>query len=38
MRKRWPKRLGMFYAWAAPPANKENQEEETGVELLSAYP
>ena len=30
--------LGMFYAWAAPPANKEDQEEETGVELLSAYP
>lgn len=30
--------LGMYYAWAAPPATKENQEEETGVELLSAYP
>jgi endonuclease/exonuclease/phosphatase family metal-dependent hydrolase len=30
--------LGMYYAWAAPPAPKENQEEETGVELLSAYP
>ena len=30
--------LGMFYAWAAPPANKEGQEEETGVALLSAYP
>lgn len=30
--------LGMYYAWAAPPADKENQEEETGVELLSAYP
>ena len=30
--------LGMYYAWAAPPANKEGQEEETGVELLSAYP
>jgi endonuclease/exonuclease/phosphatase family metal-dependent hydrolase len=30
--------LGMFYAWAAPPGAKENQEEETGVELLSAYP
>lgn len=29
--------LGMYYAWAAPPANKENPEEETGVELLSAY-
>jgi endonuclease/exonuclease/phosphatase family metal-dependent hydrolase len=30
--------LGMFYAWAAPPADKDGQEEETGVELLSAYP
>ena len=30
--------LGMFYAWAAPPANNEGQEEETGVALLSAYP
>lgn len=30
--------LGMYYAWAAPPGTKENQEEETGVELLSAYP
>lgn len=30
--------LGMHYAWAAPPAPKDNQEEETGVELLSAYP
>ena len=30
--------LGMYYAWAAPPATRENQEEETGVELLSAYP
>jgi endonuclease/exonuclease/phosphatase family metal-dependent hydrolase len=30
--------LGMYYAWAAPPAPKDNQEEETGVELLSAYP
>lgn len=30
--------LGMYYAWAAPPAPKANQEEETGVELLSAYP
>ena len=32
--------LGMYYAWAAPdlPAKVKNQEEETGVELLSAYP
>ena len=30
--------LGMYYAWAAPPAPKDNQEEETGVELLSMYP
>jgi len=30
--------LGMYYAWAAPPADKKDQEEETGVELLSAYP
>jgi endonuclease/exonuclease/phosphatase family metal-dependent hydrolase len=36
--------LGMYYAWAAPPAppakdrDKEPQEEETGVCILSAYP
>lgn len=32
--------LGMYYAWAAPnlPNNAKNQEEETGVELLSPYP
>jgi endonuclease/exonuclease/phosphatase family metal-dependent hydrolase len=32
--------LGMNYAWAAPPLPKssKDQEEETGVELLSAYP
>jgi endonuclease/exonuclease/phosphatase family metal-dependent hydrolase len=30
--------LGMYYAWAAPPATKGSEEEETGVELLSAYP
>lgn len=35
--------LGMYYAWAAPPAptpakDKEPQEEETGVAILSAYP
>jgi len=36
--------LGMYYAWAAPPASpakdkdKEPQEEETGVCILSAYP
>src|ERR1041384_804304 len=26
--------LGMFYAWAAPPAAEPTDEEETGVELL----
>jgi endonuclease/exonuclease/phosphatase family metal-dependent hydrolase len=32
--------LGMYYAWAAPPApqSKKASEEETGVELLSPYP
>jgi endonuclease/exonuclease/phosphatase family metal-dependent hydrolase len=30
--------LGMYYAWAAPPATKSSQEEETGVALLSPYP
>lgn len=32
--------LGMYYAWAAPPAPKDEQEEEeeTGVEILSPYP
>ncbi len=30
--------LGFHYAWAAPPAPKPNDEEETGVALLSAYP
>src|SRR5688572_8499897 len=30
--------LGMYYAWAAPPAPKPSQEEETGVALLSPYP
>lgn len=30
--------LGMYYAWTAPPATKDDQEEETGVELLSPYP
>jgi len=29
--------LGMYYAWAAPPATKGDEEEETGVELLSPY-
>jgi endonuclease/exonuclease/phosphatase family metal-dependent hydrolase len=29
--------LGMHYAWAAPPALKD-EEEETGVTLLSPYP
>jgi endonuclease/exonuclease/phosphatase family metal-dependent hydrolase len=34
--------LGMYYAWAAPPPppakDKDPQEEETGVCILSAYP
>ncbi|HEX6715949.1 MAG TPA: endonuclease/exonuclease/phosphatase family protein [Pyrinomonadaceae bacterium] len=30
--------LGMHYAWAAPPSPKPDDEEETGVALLSVYP
>jgi len=30
--------LGFHYAWAAPPAAKPNDEEETGVAILSIYP
>ena len=30
--------LGLHYAWAAPPAPKATDEEETGVALLSVYP
>jgi endonuclease/exonuclease/phosphatase family metal-dependent hydrolase len=32
--------LGLYYAWAAPPnaPGKEQEEEETGVALLSLYP
>lgn len=32
--------LGMYYAWAAPPqaVRSKEQEEETGVAILSAYP
>jgi endonuclease/exonuclease/phosphatase family metal-dependent hydrolase len=30
--------LGLHYAWAAPPAAKPNDEEETGVAILSVYP
>ena len=30
--------LGMYYAWAAPPAVKPTDEEETGVAILSSYP
>src|ERR1044072_8301370 len=30
--------LGMHYVWAAPPAPKPTDEEETGVALLSVYP
>jgi endonuclease/exonuclease/phosphatase family metal-dependent hydrolase len=30
--------LGLHYAWAAPPTAKPDDEEETGVAILSAYP
>ena len=30
--------LGLHYAWAAPPAAKPKDEEETGVAILSVYP
>ena len=30
--------LGMHYAWAAPPTAKPDDEEETGVAILSVYP
>jgi endonuclease/exonuclease/phosphatase family metal-dependent hydrolase len=30
--------LGLHYVWAAPPAPKATDEEETGVALLSVYP
>ena len=30
--------LGMHYAWAAPPPTKPDEEEETGVVILSSYP
>jgi endonuclease/exonuclease/phosphatase family metal-dependent hydrolase len=30
--------LGLHYAWAAPPAVKATDEEETGVAILSVYP
>src|SRR2546421_3175133 len=30
--------LGMYYAWAAPPAAKRDKEEETGGAILSRYP
>jgi endonuclease/exonuclease/phosphatase family metal-dependent hydrolase len=30
--------LHLNYAWAAPPTAKTNQEEETGVAILSMYP
>jgi len=30
--------LGLHYAWAAPPAAKATDEEETGVAILSVYP
>ena len=31
-------RLGLYYAWAAPPSPKSGAEEETGVAILSIYP
>ncbi|HKR12760.1 MAG TPA: endonuclease/exonuclease/phosphatase family protein [Pyrinomonadaceae bacterium] len=30
--------LGMHYAWAAPPSPESDDEEETGVAILSIYP
>lgn len=30
--------LGLHYAWAAPPAAEPDDEEETGVAILSAFP
>ena len=30
--------LGMYYVWTAPPTANKNDEEETGVAILSAYP
>jgi endonuclease/exonuclease/phosphatase family metal-dependent hydrolase len=30
--------LGMHYAWAAPPTAKPEDEEETGVAIMSVYP
>ena len=30
--------LGLYYAWTAPPTVKGDEEEETGVAILSAYP
>jgi endonuclease/exonuclease/phosphatase family metal-dependent hydrolase len=30
--------LGMYYAWSAPPVSKSEEEEETGVAILSPYP
>ena len=40
--KQMAEALGMYYAWAAPPAvekkDKKPQEEETGVAILSVYP
>jgi endonuclease/exonuclease/phosphatase family metal-dependent hydrolase len=30
--------LGLYYAWAAPPTAKTNDEEETGVAIFSVYP
>jgi endonuclease/exonuclease/phosphatase family metal-dependent hydrolase len=31
-------RLGMFYAWAGQPASPDDEEEDTGIALLSLFP
>lgn len=31
-------KLGLYYAWTAPPAAEADKEEETGVAILSNYP
>ena len=36
--KQLAEELGLYYAWAAPPSVKGDEEEETGVALLSPYP
>jgi endonuclease/exonuclease/phosphatase family metal-dependent hydrolase len=36
--KQMAEELGMHYLWAAPPTAKPDDEEETGVAILSVYP